>query len=107
MDVCPEGETEWMRVDPDLAAEQLAIVKPKSGNARTRLGSLGSLVASGSYSSTTAASFTSAVSNFENTRQEIRMETDAPGTTGQSGMPVTAETPSLAPTAELWTGPSM
>ena len=64
MDICPHDENEWLRVDYDLAQEEMALVKPRTASARSRFSSTGSAAALCSETSSSPA-FSSALSSQE------------------------------------------
>ena len=63
MDICPHNEKEWLRVDYELAREEMELVKPRTASARSRFGSLGSSTAPLTLSSG-ASSYSTSMSRY-------------------------------------------
>ena len=101
MDICPENEKEWLRVDFELAQEEMALVKPRTASARSRLSSLGSTL--GGPSRTPAASSTAASPCSAMFTSALSSQAWASGPSTTSSAPSEMETDSQA--GSSWAGP--
>ena len=100
MDICPHNEKEWLRVDYELAPEEMALVRPKTACARTMFGSLGSALTSEHSAPDSPAVFTSALSS-------PHWSNPPKGSSRATGDPnmETEDEPTPTPAAPTWSGP--